>query len=146
MNDLGRGRRWMLLCGVVTLILLAGTLLARAEGLPLSLETTVAPATVLAGQPITYTLTLRNTSAADVLGVRIQHRLPDGFTYVAGSTQILNNDTLIARTNPTVLTNTLTWSGVDGARCASYFSLWHAHLCAGSLRERLLQDAARPRS
>jgi uncharacterized repeat protein (TIGR01451 family) len=105
-------------------VLAAGTLLARAEGFPLSLEAAVAPSAVLAGQPITYTITLRNT-ITDISAVSLEHLLPPGFTYVAGSTQILHNDTLVARTDPTVLTNTLTWPALTApaARGTSHYGM-----------------------
>ena len=145
MNKLGRGRRWLPPSGLMLFILLAGTLLSKAEGFPLSLEASVAPASALTGQTVTYTITLRNTTTTDATGASLSHVLPAGFSYVAGSTQILSNDTLIARSNPTVMTNTLTWSSLTVPAGRERLALWDPHLCAGPLRAGLLEDAARPR-
>jgi len=113
------------LCLVAFLIVLAGSLPVEAEGFPLSVEATVSPSTVLAGQTLTYTITLRNSTTANVSAVGLEHLLPSNFAYVAGSTRIISNDTLIARTDPIVSGSTLTWSSlaVPPARASSHYGM-----------------------
>ncbi len=72
---------------------------------PLTVAETVTPGTVIAGNQVTYTITVTNPSLTAVPLSSITDTLPSGFAYVNGTT------TGVSTSNPTVSGNMLTWSG-----------------------------------
>ena len=112
---------WMCLLGVA----ISRAPLAAAGSSWLDLGATADPATVHGGQRTTYTLTLHNSGDADALDVEIVDTLPPGFAYVAGSSQVWLNQTLVSSPEPQVVGQVLRWTGltVPAARSASVYGM-----------------------
>ena len=74
---------------------------AAASDIPwpaVSLSASAAPSRLPPGTAVTYTDTLTNAGDVAGMGVRLTHTLPDGFTYIAGTTGIYRDGILIGRT------------------------------------------------
>jgi uncharacterized repeat protein (TIGR01451 family)/fimbrial isopeptide formation D2 family protein len=71
----------------------------------ISIAKTVNPTTALMVAPVTYTITLTSVSNSATTVTSIVDTLPAGFSYKAGST------TGLTTVNPSIIGQTLTWSG-----------------------------------
>jgi large repetitive protein len=94
-----------------------------------------APAQVLAGEPISYTLTAENDGATPFYNLTFRDVLPVGVSYIPGSTapsaagepRVVEND--VPDTNPgalptdTIVQQTLIWSNVADLQATDEFSL-----------------------
>lgn len=79
----------------------------------LELLVSVEPTTVQVGQTLDYSITLRNSNAGAMSDATVRHVLAEGFTYVAGSTEISYNHTPISASDPVVSGGSLSWPGLD---------------------------------
>jgi len=96
------------------LLLLTTPLVPVGAEVPgLELLVSVEPATVQVGQTLDYSITLRNSSAGAILDATVRHVLAEGFTFVAGSTEIQYNHTPVSASDPVVSGGSLSWSGLD---------------------------------
>jgi uncharacterized repeat protein (TIGR01451 family) len=64
---------------------------------------------VEAGGLVTYTITLANSRLEDLLDVAVTDKLPEGFTYVPGSTTVRINEQVISEVDLTLSGRDLTW-------------------------------------
>jgi uncharacterized repeat protein (TIGR01451 family) len=64
---------------------------------------------VEAGGLVTYTITLSNSRLAELLDVAVTDKLPEGFTYVPGSTAVQIDERVISKDDPTISGYDLTW-------------------------------------
>jgi uncharacterized repeat protein (TIGR01451 family) len=64
---------------------------------------------VEAGEQITYVITLSNSSLEELLDVAVTDRLPEGFTYISGSTTVQANWQVISTADPVISERDLTW-------------------------------------
>ena len=64
---------------------------------------------VEAGGLVTYTITLSNSRLEELLDVAVTDKLPEGFTYVPGSTTVQINEHVISKDDPTISGRDLTW-------------------------------------
>ncbi|TEU17475.1 MAG: DUF11 domain-containing protein [Anaerolineales bacterium] len=64
---------------------------------------------VEAGEQITYAITLSNSSLEELLDVAVTDRLPEGFTYISGSTTVQANWQVISTADPVISERDLTW-------------------------------------
>ncbi|RME85481.1 MAG: DUF11 domain-containing protein, partial [Caldilineae bacterium] len=83
------------------------------------------PAWVKPYEQVTYTITLSNNGDVAATGVKVWDTLPEGFSYVRGSSRVYYNSLLISSANPAVSGRTLTWTGltVPPRRGDSYFGI-----------------------
>lgn len=81
------------------------TLFSPVGLLPVTVEKSVTPSVVAPGGTVTYTITLSNRSSVAVPISSITDHLPDGFSYIAGSTTGVTTD------DPATSGQDLTWSG-----------------------------------
>ena len=82
------------------------TLQIRAPGQPtMSVEKVVTPGSAVAGDTVTYTITVTNSGTSGATVTTIQDTLPSGFSYVASSASGLTT------ADPTISGQQLTWSG-----------------------------------
>ncbi|MFC1494904.1 hypothetical protein ACFL6W_06480 [Thermodesulfobacteriota bacterium] len=65
----------------------------------------VTPASTAAGGTINYTITITNTGQGEGYVIQVKDLLPDGFSYVSGSTSGLTTD------DPSITGQELTWNG-----------------------------------
>ncbi|MEM4724161.1 MAG: DUF11 domain-containing protein, partial [Candidatus Hadarchaeum sp.] len=70
----------------------------------------VSPSSVAAGGRVTYIITLSNTGNEPVEGITIRDTLPNGFTYLSGSSRIIVNGVTVSTMDPTISGRTLTWT------------------------------------
>lgn len=91
----------------------------------LLLSAAVSPTSVQGGKEVTYTLIVQNGATWDGQGLSVAHTLPAGFTYVAGSTEIVLNNTVVSTANPAISGNKLTWANVPltAARNSSHYGM-----------------------
>lgn len=61
------------------------------------------------GELVTYTITLSNSRLEELSGVAVTEKLPEGFTYIPGSTTVQINGQTISKDDPTVSGRDLTW-------------------------------------
>ncbi len=102
------------LFGVALLALLTiATSVASADSPTVAMSASASPSAVVSGDTVTYTLTVENTAENEVDGATLVVTLPDGFTYVSGSTTLTSNGVTKAGVNPVVSGDTLRWSASD---------------------------------
>ena len=61
------------------------------------------------GGLVTYTITLSNSGLEELLDVAVTDKLPEGFTYVPGSTTVQIDEQVISKDDPTISGRDLTW-------------------------------------
>jgi len=61
------------------------------------------------GGQVTYTITLSNSRLEELLDVAVTDRLPEGFTYISGSTTVQANWQVISTADPIISGRDLTW-------------------------------------
>jgi len=61
------------------------------------------------GGQVTYTITLSNSHLQELLDVAVTDWLPEGFTYISGSTTVQANWQVISTADPTISGRELTW-------------------------------------
>jgi uncharacterized repeat protein (TIGR01451 family) len=61
------------------------------------------------GGLVTYTITLSNSRLEELLDAAVTDKLPEGFTYVPGSTTVQINEQVISTDNPLIGGRDLTW-------------------------------------
>ncbi|MFB0536657.1 MAG: SMP-30/gluconolactonase/LRE family protein [Anaerolineae bacterium] len=61
------------------------------------------------GGQVTYTITLYNSRLEELADVAVTDRLPEGFTYLSGSTTVQANWQVISTADPTISGRDLTW-------------------------------------
>nr|MBC7246051.1 DUF11 domain-containing protein [Chloroflexota bacterium] len=81
-----------------------------ATGPQLALSKSATPSTVAAGGRVTYTITLTNAGNEPAEGITIRDALPDGFTYLPGTSRITVNGVTVSTTDPVISGRTLTWA------------------------------------
>lgn len=62
------------------------------------------------GEQVTYTITLANSRPEDLPDVTVIDRLPEGFTYISGSTTVQANWQVISTADPVISGRELAWS------------------------------------
>jgi len=89
------------------------------------------------GGQVTYTITLSNSRLEELLDVALTDRLPEGFTYISGSTTVQANWQVISTADPIISGRDLTWGPftIPSASYA-YDNLYGIHtyvqdLCSG---------------
>jgi uncharacterized repeat protein (TIGR01451 family) len=108
---------------IICLVLVAAIVTATPAALPaaaapaaplpaVSLSVSATPSRLPPGATVTYIDALTSTGDVAGQGVRLTHRLPAGFTYVAGSAGIYRDGILIDRAEPNASGETLRWSGL----------------------------------
>lgn len=81
-----------------------------ATGPQLALSKSASPSTVAIGWRVTYTITLTNAGNEPARGITIKDTLPDGFTYLPGTSRITVNGVTVSTADPSISGRTLTWS------------------------------------
>ncbi|MBM4431762.1 MAG: DUF11 domain-containing protein, partial [Chloroflexi bacterium] len=116
------------LVGIVVLLLLwlafpAWAVVAEAPAF--ALTKSVSPTTVMAGGRVTYTITLTNSGGVTAEGLTVRDTLPAGFTYRAGTSQVIVNGVTVSTANPSISGRTLTWSGLTlpAGRSDSFYGI-----------------------
>ena len=61
------------------------------------------------GEQVTYAITLSNSGPEELLHAAVTDRLPEGFTYVSGSTTVQANWQVISTSDPIISGRDLTW-------------------------------------
>jgi uncharacterized repeat protein (TIGR01451 family) len=64
---------------------------------------------VEAGGLVTYAITLSNSRLEELLDVAVTSKLPEGFTYVPGSTTVRINEQVVSKVDPMIGGRDLTW-------------------------------------
>jgi uncharacterized repeat protein (TIGR01451 family) len=82
---------------------------------PLGLDAEAETGTVAAGQTATYAVTITNPTDATQTAT-LRHLLPEGFSYLPGSTQIRQNGALVSTQEPAAVGSVLTWEGLSVLR------------------------------
>jgi uncharacterized repeat protein (TIGR01451 family) len=101
-----------------TKVLLLGFLILHPLGTTTAQPLTMVPdvsitaqssSLVEAGGLVTYTITLSNSRLEELLDVAVTDKLPEGFTYVPGSTAVQIDERVISKDDPTISGHDLTW-------------------------------------
>lgn len=61
------------------------------------------------GGSVTYTITLSNSRLEELLDVAVTDKLPEGFTYVPGSTTVQIDEQVISKADPAISGREITW-------------------------------------
>jgi uncharacterized repeat protein (TIGR01451 family) len=61
------------------------------------------------GGLVTYTIALSNSGQEELLDIAVTDKLPEGFTYVPGSTTVQIDEQVISKIDPTISGRDLTW-------------------------------------
>ncbi len=73
------------------------------------------------GGLVTYTIRLSNSRLEDLLDVAVADKLPEGFTYVPGSTTVQINEQVISEADPTISGRDLTWGPFTAPSAAQVY-------------------------
>ena len=114
------------LFGVALLALLSiTTSYVLAGSSTVSMSASVSPSVAVSADKVTYTIEIENVDENEAGGAAIEVTLPDGFTYVSGSTSIAYNGVTVAGADPTQSGVTLRWSNltIPGARQTSIYGM-----------------------
>ena len=85
---------------------------ARATAGTLSASATASPAAVVAGERVTYRVTVRNAAQAPLGGLALAVTLPAGMDYVPGSARVRANGLAMPLPEPSLAGATLSWAGL----------------------------------
>ena len=85
---------------------------ARATEGTLSASATASPAAVVAGERVTYRVTVRNAAQAPLGGLALAVTLPAGMDYVPGSARVRANGLAMPLPEPSLAGATLSWAGL----------------------------------
>jgi uncharacterized repeat protein (TIGR01451 family) len=92
------------------MIILLGTTTAQPLTMASDVSITAQGSSLVeAGGLVTYTITLSNSRLEDLLDVAVADTLPEGFTYVPGSTTVQINGQAVSEADPTISGRDLTW-------------------------------------
>lgn len=85
----------------------------------------VYPTRAAPGSRVTYNITLTNATLQGANDLEVSDFLPAGFRYVAGSTRVYSNHTLVSTADPVVVGQTVSWRGLPlpAARQGAYYGI-----------------------